>query len=68
MKIYPPTLTRQNGMTRYAARVETERVVPTNPETIWFEFPSEYDDWLFPGMDPFVAAMFPLASLLGENI
>jgi hypothetical protein len=68
MKIHSPTLTRQDGNSRLAARIETESTVPGNPETLWFEFPSAYDEWIYQGVEPFVTAMYPLASLRGETI
>ena len=68
MKIHPPEIHYKEDILRYSARVETRSQADHLPKTLWFEFPREYESFLHPGMEGFVATLVPLAMALGEDI
>src|SRR5262245_53766436 len=68
MRIHPPELTVREGLVTVRARVEIERDGEGFPDELWFSVPERFEHLCAGGIEPFVVALSPLASLLNEEI
>jgi hypothetical protein len=70
MRIGQPTVTSSPtpGWFRVTASIQLENSASRYPEQLWYEFPEDYQDWLYLGMEPFVLAMHQFAMACGEDI
>jgi len=68
MIIHRPEITSAGDTVTVSARVEFEIPVPDMPESLWFEFPKEYEDLVTDRADAFLSTMLLVAMRHGESI
>ncbi len=68
MNIHAPEITTANGITRLAARVETQTQINGLPGELWYEFPEAFGGMAAVDMEAFVVPLVPFAMRLGEDI
>ncbi|RUP11135.1 hypothetical protein [Hyphomicrobium sp.] len=68
MRILPPERRIKDGLVTLSAGVRLDGAGPKIPDEIWFKFPEQFEHLCARGIEPFVVALSPLASLLNEEI
>ena len=67
MIIHRPEITSAGETVTVSARVEFETPVPDMAESLWFEFPKEYEDLVTDRADAFLSTMLLVAMRRGEK-
>ncbi|MEZ4546697.1 MAG: hypothetical protein R3B51_02785 [Thermodesulfobacteriota bacterium] len=67
MIIHRPEITSTGETVTVSARVEFEIPIPDMPESLWFEFPKEYEDLVTDRADAFLSTMLLVAMRNGEK-
>ncbi|MGD9652687.1 MAG: hypothetical protein AB7V12_09985, partial [Candidatus Dadabacteria bacterium] len=67
MIIHRPEITSAGETVTVSARVEFEIPVPDMPESLWFEFPKEFEDLVTDRADAFLSTMLLVAMRHGEK-
>jgi hypothetical protein len=68
MIIHPPEIIQEKGEIKISARIETSKVIPHFPDTLWFSFPESYKPYITPRSEAFLLAMLIPAMYFNENI
>jgi hypothetical protein len=68
MRIHRPQITLANNLARIEARIETDRTADWLPESLWYEVPDRYANFLHDGYEGFIIALLNLAMQLREPI
>ena len=70
MRMSKPMITASPtpGWFRIGVSIQLENFASQYPDTLWYEFPEAYQDWLYMGMEPYVLAMHQFAMACGEDI
>lgn len=70
MRLGKPTisLSSKPGYFRIQTDVDLDREAGQYPGTLWYEFPEQYQDWLYMGVEPYVLSLLQFAMARGENI
>ena len=56
------------GWFRIHAPIQLRHTTSQYPDTLWYEFPEAYQDWLYMGIETFVLSLHQFAMALGEDI
>jgi len=67
MIIHKPKIERKNSKVRVSAYIEVETKKEYS-DTLWYEFDKEFEDYISPNSNGFVAAVLFLAMYLGEDV
>lgn len=68
MKIFTPERIPKEGYVRISARIEIDTPLPNLPQSLWYEVPEHYANFLDPGLDSFTTSLLQFAMALGEDI
>lgn len=68
MIIHTPELTLQEGQVRVSAKVEMLNFVADYPDTLWFQYPEDYQSNVTDRSDGFLASLFLVSMYFGEDL